>query len=969
MNKSSWNTPVRPLAAGIGQAVAERTILRTKSNGTLEDWGDVARRVSTGNAMLRQEDSAWEFDSLHRHMRQASVLMSGRHLQHGDSTQSTRPIEVFSNCLEGSTRILTMEHGPIEIEKIAGQKVSVLAGDGKPREAVIYSHGKQAINEITFRGVHGVGKIRKTVKATSNHRWKLRDGSISDNLQVGDVLAPVHGDVGFDPVGVVHGLIYGDGTANANGGKRRHDGARHFSQGRTYAGIRVCKQDAAQDEIHQWLDSAGYSFTTPASASGDRVYYIGKFEGAKGVPFTRDLEYIAGFIYGWWLADGSKNVYGALEISCSNAEAMNWLEEHVAYAGFNITSHRIMERKEGDGSFANGKPLHVVRLRKGAEWKVDSIESCGVADVYCPEEPVTGTFVLANGMLTGNCSTAASTFIMFYLLLNGSGVGRSYDDDMMVVDWSKNMPHVIPVIRANHPDVLSGEISEKFVSPDFPKESSDAAKMAAVVYEVLDSREGWAKAFEKIEYMTWTGEYANTILLLDFSHVRARGEPIGGMQNRPASGPGPIMGAIKSMAALKDSGMAPWHATMYADHYSAECVLVGGARRSARMATKSWRDDSVFEFISVKKGGVLWSSNNSVTVDEEFWTLVKGNVGDGADWTTKHLETHAKKVFEAICRSSYMDGTGEPGLINVERLVQNDEGIEALLDGNYAESSRFFLDDETKGMTAQIAKRFAAKRFKQICNPCSEISLSMIGGYCLIADVVPYHAGKLDQSSFKALKESAKAWDDEAEDAFRVTTRALLRTNTMNALYQKEVHRTNRIGVGITGLHEYAWTRFGLSWRELIDEEKSIQFWRMLSRFSNACVDEAYDYCEEMGVSMPHSVTTMKPSGCTTLDTTVKTTNGVMSMSSIFAANGCLNGIQYTVDGTWIEPTVKIHVLDENNEPKQVTKLYVNGVRPVFEIEFEDGHTVKLTGNHKLKTVGGWKRADELTEADEIISY
>src|ERR1700733_11019259 len=36
-----------------------------------------------------------------------------------------------------------------------------------------------------------------------------------------------------------------------------------------------------------------------------------------------------------------------------------------------------------------------------------------------------------------NCATAAASFAKFYLLLNGSGVGRSYDDALMVVDWAQ----------------------------------------------------------------------------------------------------------------------------------------------------------------------------------------------------------------------------------------------------------------------------------------------------------------------------------------------------------------------------------------------------------------------------------------------------------------------------------------------------------------------------------------------------
>ena len=95
---TSWETPAKSFAPGIGQAVADRTIARIKEDGSRENWADVAYRVSVGNSVLNQADSAHEFETLHRHMREASILMSGRHLQHGDATQPTRPQEVFTNC-------------------------------------------------------------------------------------------------------------------------------------------------------------------------------------------------------------------------------------------------------------------------------------------------------------------------------------------------------------------------------------------------------------------------------------------------------------------------------------------------------------------------------------------------------------------------------------------------------------------------------------------------------------------------------------------------------------------------------------------------------------------------------------------------------------------------------------------------------------------------------------------------------
>lgn len=447
-----------------------------------------------------------------------------------------------------------------------------------------------------------------------------------------------------------------------------------------------------------------------------------------------------------------------------------------------------------------------------------------------------------------NCSTAASTFLTFYLLLNGSGVGRSYDNAMIRADLNK-LPIVVCTIDMMHKDVQSGEIN----ALDQRTAKHLYAGRSIEVFEVPDSREGWAKALEKLEVAAFQGDKRDSVLILDFSKVRPRGAPIAGMQNRPASGPGPMMTAISNVAKLRDAGMAPWRAAMYADHYVAECVLVGGARRAARMATKTWRDHDVLDFIEVKRGGFLWSSNNSVTVDQEFWDCVRES-GPGPRGK-ETLVAHAKAVYKALCEAAYHDGTGEPGLINVDKLTWSDEGTQALLDGNFAESARYKLEGETLGLMADLAKAWLGSPYKVITNPCGEIVLGALGGYCVIADVVPFHTmyeGKL----FSDI-------DNDAEDAFRTATRALIRTNLMDSLYGKEVKRTNRIGVGITGLHEYAWARFGYGWKDIVDEERSKDFWLMLARFKRAVQEEAARYSEELGVTVPHTNTTIKPAGTT----------------------------------------------------------------------------------------------------------
>lgn len=583
-----------------------------------------------------------------------------------------------------------------------------------------------------------------------------------------------------------------------------------------------------------------------------------------------------------------------------------------------------------------------------------------------------------------NCSTSATSFAQFLLLMSGSGVGRSYDDDLMVTNWD-NAPNVRCVLSVEHPD-FDWSAHEDVRNAKHKYRGKDV-----MWFSVPDDREGWAKALELWELAAFEKAHRDKTLILDFSGVRPKGAPIRGMQGRPASGPVPLMNAFAKAMTVKGSGMDPWMQSMYVDHYFAECVLVGGARRSARMSTKTWRDKNVFDFISIKRpiefdglemdeviklredratsgepsyDSFLWSSNNSVTVDAEFWELINTDPAEIKDSKARALCRHAHRVFDAVSRASYGDGTGEPGLINVDRLTQKSDGMDKVDKGKFFGSDRYQVEDETEIMLRRIYKRASAKRHYMIVNPCGEVPLSVLGGYCVIADVVPFHADSLD----------------EAEEAFRAATRALVRVNTMKSTYPQEVARTNRIGVGVTGIHEFAWKFFGVGFKDLISvspnggfnpsslaEEAALDFWMCMSRFSNAVAEEAASYSKKLGLSTPHTALTVKPAGCGTLDVKIRTTDGVRSFLEIFKSQDvCISEMQ---SGQWFVPLNEIRVFDLNDDEKRITKLYCNGEAEVYEVTMEDGSSYKFTGNHRFLTMNGWKRVDELDGSEEIVSF
>lgn len=60
---------------------------------------------------------------------------------------------------------------------------------------------------------------------------------------------------------------------------------------------------------------------------------------------------------------------------------------------------------------------------------------------------------------------------------------------------------------------------------------------------------------------------------------------------------------------------------------------------------------------------------------------------------------------------------------------------------------------------------------------------------------------------------------------------------------------------------------------------------------------------------------------------------------------------------------------DGRIRPQRVADVHANGVKPVLAVMTADGRTVKVTGNHRLMTPGGWREAQHLNVGDELIVH
>jgi len=490
-----------------------------------------------------------------------------------------------------------------------------------------------------------------------------------------------------------------------------------------------------------------------------------------------------------------------------------------------------------------------------------------------------------------NCSTAVFSFLAFKLGLDGSGVGSDYSNATRRVNWD-NMPNIRCVLDEKHPDFSKNyyEFQSSFDSLAEARHKYPSESEKVRWFDVEDTCEGWVAVIAAIETATYHGNNSDKTFIFNFTPVREEGRPIAGQQGRPASGPLPLMRAIMKVQNIKGAGMPLWKQALYIDHYLASAIIIGGVRRMARMATKWWKDSDIEDFIDSKRDAkiskVLWTANHSILVDEEFWEQAKDP------------RSRASRILRHATQAAYYDRSGEPGFINVDKLNQRRDTLDHVDEHNFLSEEYFGLKlhPKTIEMCGKVLSIVKKQKYFMIVNPCSEIPLSLYGGYCLVGDI---NGARVDtQADFIR--------------ACELMSPFLIRTNMMQSIYKAETDRTNRIGVSMIGIHELAWNLFGLTFYDMIEyfdtlmatDEKTLAsnhfaekqdskyksalgFWLLLSKGRDAAEKAAFEYSKKIGREAPHTVTTLKPGG------TVSKVMAVTESANLPAYGTYMRWIQY----------------------------------------------------------------------------
>ncbi|HPS76558.1 MAG TPA: hypothetical protein PLS53_00220 [Thermoanaerobaculaceae bacterium] len=338
-------------------------------------------------------------------------------------------------CFHGDTRAVTRK-GVFKLRDLAGQTVDVLSQGGKYRKAHFKSFGRQELLEVTFSD-------GRTVLATPEHQWivaKSNGGTIKvpttklAGRRIERTVAPRPEQGDEFREGVRHGFVFGDGSTY-NKGKKTLKGVANF----------YGAKDAEMMPFFEGHGNAPLTYTTKTGGSLRKIQGLPAHYKQLPSP-TASAEYWYGFVAGFTAADGTVDTTGCVVLAQQSRATLEAIAEQLPRIGmvagpvqtydqvsdfrevndnpaaiFNCTISYVTLLKR----FMQPADLLMSHHRARFEQKrtdtnygkfigVKSVKPTGIVDeVFCCVEHETHSFVLENGVLTGNCY--GNVFVSIYL--------------------------------------------------------------------------------------------------------------------------------------------------------------------------------------------------------------------------------------------------------------------------------------------------------------------------------------------------------------------------------------------------------------------------------------------------------------------------------------------------------------------------------------------------------------------------
>jgi NAD-dependent dihydropyrimidine dehydrogenase PreA subunit len=314
------------------------------------------------------------------------------------------------DCFAPSERLIT-SWGVRSFEELENQTCRVLTDSGF-QLAIVKQFRRRPLVKVTLapafeeRTRYGGmrlttrngSRFRRVVNSTPTHSWVLADGERTDALSPGQFVPAMRAlpkrDSETYRLGVLHGLVFGDGSWN----KQEIRSGEHLHYVQLY-GEKVAKFRDLFDQVNfsPCLDvHPGYAGTGVVRSSANLKRLL---------PEDADPEYIAGFVDGWLASDGDKTKAGSIRLRSIDAEALSWLENAAPLAGYvTVGSGEEANRETNFG--VRSRPIRWLYLAtRDVSWRVMQVETheSDDAETFCAVVPGKHEFTLAGGIYTGNC--------------------------------------------------------------------------------------------------------------------------------------------------------------------------------------------------------------------------------------------------------------------------------------------------------------------------------------------------------------------------------------------------------------------------------------------------------------------------------------------------------------------------------------------------------------------------------------
>ncbi|MCP9487214.1 MAG: hypothetical protein MSC30_15300 [Gaiellaceae bacterium MAG52_C11] len=314
------------------------------------------------------------------------------------------------DCFAPSEQLLT-SRGVRTFAELEDQSCSVLT-DGGFRPAAVKRFRRGPLVEVqlapafeerdryggTRLTTRNVSRFRRTLQATPTHRWILADGQKTDSLGVGQFVPAMQLRPARDSeqyrLGVLHGLVYGDGSWN----KQEIRSGLHLHYVQLYgAKVAAFKDFFDQVNFSPCLDvQPGYVGTGVVRAAVNLK---------RSLPESSDHEYVTGFVDGWLACDGDRVKAGSWRLRSTDHEALGWLELAAPLAGYVAIGSG--EESNLETNFGvRSRPLRWLYLAtQEVSWRVMRVDQLEqeASDTFCAVVPGKHEFTLAGGVYTLNC--------------------------------------------------------------------------------------------------------------------------------------------------------------------------------------------------------------------------------------------------------------------------------------------------------------------------------------------------------------------------------------------------------------------------------------------------------------------------------------------------------------------------------------------------------------------------------------